>query len=125
MPTHLTRSVPVLRAVLMTALLLVGTGCQRCVNAAAEGGGEAAVAAVADHVVHAPAARHLGGAVAAAVVDDQELDRVDPLDPPGKRGDRFGQRAGLVEAGYLDDQLGHVAPEGHPALSRALLSMTV
>ena len=30
-----------------------------------------------------------GGAVAAAVVDDQEFDRVDAVDPPGQSGDRL------------------------------------
>ena len=51
MPTHLTRSVPVLRAVLMTALLLVGTGCQRVLFGFLNRG----LAPPGDTVVFAPA----------------------------------------------------------------------
>lgn len=55
----------------------VGAVGERRVDAGDEGGRESFVAAEAHDVVDARTARHVGGAVAGAVVDDQRLDDVD------------------------------------------------
>src|SRR5690606_345291 len=82
------------------------------VDSAAEGGGEAPVAAMAHDVLHAPPASDLGGGVRAPIVDHEEFDRVDAVDPPGQGGDGVGKGASFVETRNLDDQLGHDAPQG-------------
>ncbi len=56
----------------------VGPQPQAGVDAALEGAGQPQVLRVADDVGDAVGCGHLGRAVAAAVVDDQRLDAVDP-----------------------------------------------
>ena len=58
-------------------------------------------------------ARDLDGAVGRAVVDDQQLDRVEAVDLARQLGDRRRQGGLLVEAGDLDDQL-HAGRSGYP-----------
>jgi hypothetical protein len=82
-------------------------------RAGEECGGQPAVAAVAHHVVHAQFVGDGGGAVAAAVVDDQPLDDVEPGHLGGEISDGGRQRCFLVEARDLDDQLGGSAVRCH------------
>jgi hypothetical protein len=56
-------------------------------------------------VMHAQRRGHCGRAVAAAVVDHQVFDRIDPGQRPRQRRHRLRQRALLVIAGNLDDAL--------------------
>jgi hypothetical protein len=56
-------------------------------------------------VVHAVLSRHLDGAVGGAVVDDQPLDGVEPLDLAGEARQRHGKLTLLVETRDLDDEL--------------------
>ena len=95
------------------AVLVVGVGVDDDVGAELEAGVEAGLEAgrqplvvgQPDDVLDAVLAGDLDRAVGRAVVDDQQLDLVDPLDPAGDVGDRRRQRRLLVEAGDLDDQL--------------------
>jgi hypothetical protein len=52
-----------------------------------------------------------GGAVVAAVVDHQHLDRVDPGNAFRQVAERRRQRLGLVVAGALDDELHYGFPK--------------
>jgi hypothetical protein len=88
----------------------VGAKVQARLQAVAEAPGKALVALVAHDVVDADLACHVDGAVGAAVVDDEELDRVDPLDLARDVRHRLGQRVLLVVAGDLDDKLQGVGP---------------
>jgi hypothetical protein len=83
----------------------VGAELQGCVEPGLEAGGEALVVGQRDDVVDAVRARHLDGRVGRAVVDDQPLDLVDPLDLAREVGERRRQLLGLVVAWDLDDQL--------------------
>ena len=65
---------------------------------------------VPDDVVNAMLARHAGSVVAAAIIDDEELDLIDTLNVARQCRQGVGQVIGLVEARYLDDQLGHKFP---------------
>ena len=85
----------------------VGAELQRRVDAGHEGGGQALAAPEPDHVLHAVRARDLGRAVARPVVDDEHLDAVDARQASRQVAQRARKRLGLVEAGDLDDQLGH------------------
>ncbi len=78
---------------------------QAGVQAGHEAGGQAPVLAEVHDIVDAPAAGHLLGVVQGAVVDDQVLDGVDPVDVLRQvvQGNLEGLR--LVQAGDLDDQL--------------------
>ncbi len=83
---------------------------KRRIKATLEGGGQAPVAAMADDMVGAEPPGDIGRAIVAAIVDHQHFDPVDPVDPARQRHQRLGQGLGLVEAGNLNDQLGHGAP---------------
>ena len=83
---------------------------KRSINAALKGGGQPAVAAVADYVMDSEPAGDIGSAIVAAIVDHQHFDHVHPGQTPGQRDQRFRQAFRLVETRDLDDQLSHVAP---------------
>ncbi len=83
----------------------VGARRERGIDARAECGGETAVGAVAYDMVHAPHARDLCRIVGAAVVDDEDFDRVDTVDLAGQGRERRGEVFGLVQTGNLDDEL--------------------
>ena len=95
------------------AVLVVGVGVDDDVGAEAEAGvdaggvgdGEAAVAREAEDVVDAELGGVLGGAVAAAVVDDEDLDAVDAGDAAREIGEGGPEVVSLVQAGDLDEEL--------------------
>ena len=58
-------------------------------------------------------ARDLDRAIGRAVVDDQQLDRVEAVDLAWQIADRRRQGGLLVEAGDLDDEL-HAGRSGYP-----------
>ena len=95
------------------AVLVVGVGVDDDVGAELQAGveprlearREALVVGQADDVLDPVLAGDLDRAVGRAVVDDQQLDRVDALDLARDVGDRGGEGRLLVEAGDLDDQL--------------------
>jgi hypothetical protein len=74
------------------------------IDAGAEGAGQAAVPRMADVVVDPGRPRDLCGAVGGAVIDHQDLDDIDALDPPRNVRHRLWQRLLLVEARDLDDE---------------------
>ena len=94
-------------------VLVVGVGVDDHVGAELEAGvetrlearGQPLVVGELDDVVDAVGSRGLDGGVGGAVVDDQPLDRVEPLDLAGQVRQRLGQLRFLVETGDLDDQL--------------------
>ena len=95
-------------------VLVVGVGVDDHVGAELEAGveprlearGQPLVVGELDDVVDAVGSRDLDGGVGGAVVDDQPLDRVEPLDLAGQvRRASAGSCAFLVETGDLDDQL--------------------
>ena len=85
----------------------ISAGGERDVEAALEGGGQPAVAPMTDDMVDAAATGDLGSTVAAAVVYHQHFDLVDSRDLPRQGSERGRQRGGFIEAGNLDDELGH------------------
>ena len=91
----------------------VGAELERGVEARLEGRREALVVGQPDDVVDALLAGDVDGAVGRAVVDDQQLDRVEALDLARQIADRRRQGGLLVEAGDLDDQL-HAGRSGYP-----------
>jgi len=88
----------------------VGPEAQAGVQPGLEGGGQPLVGGVAHHVVHPQRPGHFDGPVAAAVVDDQDLDHVDAGHLA--RDGRDGHRQGLlfIMAWDLDNQLHLHAP---------------
>jgi hypothetical protein len=97
----------------LAAVLVVGVGVDDDVGAEAHArveaghvhGREAAVAREAEHVVHADLRGVLGGAVGAAVVDDEDLDAVDAREAARQVGEGLPEVVPLVEAGDLDEEL--------------------
>ncbi len=114
------------------AVLIVGVrihdhirpGIQRSFEAGHKGAGKATMPSQTNDVVNAVRSRHLGGAVAAPVIDHQPFDEVDTRDLPGQRRQRHRQRGLLVIAGDLDDQfhacslVGSGLPRQHGAAAR-------
>ena len=82
----------------------VGAQLQAGVEAGLEGGGKALVVGEPHDVAHAARTRDLDGPVRGAVVDHEPFHLVDAGDLARKVGERFGQRAFLVEAGDLNDE---------------------
>lgn len=66
---------------------------------------ESSILGQADHMIGTMPGCYLAGAVCRAVVDNENLDRVEPVDRARKRGECRGQRFRFVEAWNLDDQL--------------------
>jgi hypothetical protein len=83
----------------------VGAELEAGVEARLEAGGKPLVVGEPHDVVDAVGARDVDRGVRRAVVDDQPLDLVDPLDRPREIAQRGRQLLGLVEAWNLDDQL--------------------
>jgi len=101
---------------------------QRPFYPAAKSGGKAAIAPVDHDMRHAPLACDLRGAIGGAIIDHKNFDCIHARDPARQRGQRGGQGLCFVEAGYLDNQLGHLFPYAGPAWEvrhRASLSMTL
>ena len=101
----------------------VGPGAQRGVEPRLEGGGKAAIGAVADDVMCAPHARDLRRVVGAAIVDDEDLDRIDSGNAARQRGERRRQILRLVQAGNLDNQFRHRPRYPSPSLFTPWLAM--
>src|SRR5262249_55617129 len=85
--------------------------------------GEAEVHRKAEEVRRPSGAGDLRGAVRRAVVDDEDLDGVEPRDAPRQRGERFGEAPLFVEAGNLDDEL-HTPEERVTASARESICPT-
>ena len=83
----------------------VGAELEAGVEPRFEGVPQAAVSRKLDDVVDAVLAGQLGGAVGRAVVDDEDLDRVDTTDLPRDVSQCVWKGPLFVEAGDLDDQL--------------------
>jgi hypothetical protein len=101
---------------ILAAILVIGVsvdddvraGCQRRIQAGGEGGRQPSVAPVAHDVVNTQLSCYLDGAIRAAVVDDQVLDRVQAGQLHRQVANCFRQGRFLVVAWNLNDQL-HVA----------------
>src|SRR5690606_2412798 len=63
------------------------------------------IALLPHDIVSAMIACDVGGAVGRSIVDHQDFDAIDTVDPSRNGGDGRRQRLGLVVAGDLDDQL--------------------
>ncbi len=83
----------------------IGAEPEAGVDAGAEGARQALVVLVADDVVDADLARHRDRAVGRAVVDDEDLDRIDAVDRARNVGDGLRQRRLFIETRNLYDQL--------------------
>ena len=83
----------------------VGAELQAGVEPGLEAGREALVVGQPDDVLDPALAGDLDRAVGRAVVDHEQLDRVEAVDRARQVGDRRRQRLLLVQAGDLDDQL--------------------
>ena len=89
----------------------VGAELQAGVEPGLEAGREPLVVGQPDDVLDPAFARHLDRAIGRAVVDHEQLDRVEAVEGARQVGDRRRQRLFLVQAGDLDDQLQRRAPE--------------
>ncbi len=83
----------------------VRAGAQAGVDSAAEGLGQALVLPVTYHVIGARLPGRPAGVVARAIVDDQDLDRIDAGDAARNVGNGPSDGPRFVMAGNLYDQL--------------------
>jgi hypothetical protein len=97
-------------------VLVVGVGVydhvraelQTGVQSSLETGGQPLVIGETHHVIHAAVLGHFNRLVRRAVIDDQPLHRVEPVELTGQQRQRVRQLLLLVETGNLDDQF-HVS----------------
>jgi hypothetical protein len=91
----------------------VRAGLERGIDAGDECGRQPLVAAETHDVLDAALVRHISGAVARSVVDDQHLHDVDPGDRSRQIGEGRRQRRGFVQTRNLDDEFFHETPTPH------------
>jgi hypothetical protein len=85
----------------------VGAFCKTPLDPAPERFCKAAIAAMADDMVDAPAPCDACGVIAAPIVDNTKLNRIDPGQIAREFGEGGRQDRRLVQTWYLDDELGH------------------
>ena len=97
---------------ILAAILIVAVGIdddicafpERIIHARREGVPEAPVGRKPDQVVDTVIEGHLCGSVSTPIIDDQDLDRIDPIDLAGQVAERGGEGGLFIEARNLDDQ---------------------